>query len=422
VLQVASAFGALFTAVFILLTGNGLLNTLLSARMAAEGFSMATTGLVFSCYFMGLLAGSFVCHHPIQRVGHIRAFTIFAAGTTAAALLHALHVSPLYWGVLRFSCGVTIFGLYMVIESWLNECTEPRYRGRVFAVYMTLSYLGIGVGQHLLGAAPIQGQELFIIAGIIFAICLVPVSATEGVHPQPPERRRIRFVAVLRRAPLAMLGSMTAGLTNSAFYAMMPAVCTLIGLTRAQLSWIMSVTVFSGLAAQWVVGSLSDRLDRTLLLASIVAATATLSGLIFFDRTPTFGWMMVKMGGLGALLFAVYPVSVARAHDVFEGRDTVAVSAGLLCAYSIGACVSPLLASAIMTRMQTPMGLFVFWLAVNGIFTVVVLVLRKRENVAQVAVADQVAVVPMKSTSPVVMVMDPRGGPRPVDVVETPKA
>ena len=56
---------------------------------------------------------------------------------------------------------------------------------------------------------------------------------------------------------------MAAGLTNSAFYAMTPLVCTNIGLALQQLSWIMSITVFSGLAAQLVVGTLSDRFDRT---------------------------------------------------------------------------------------------------------------------------------------------------------------
>lgn len=71
------AFGALFAATVIFLTGSGLLSTLLSTRMAVEGFSSATAGIVMSCYFSGLLIGSFVSHRLIQHVGHIRAFTIF---------------------------------------------------------------------------------------------------------------------------------------------------------------------------------------------------------------------------------------------------------------------------------------------------------------------------------------------------------
>jgi len=405
------AFGALFAAAFVFLTGNGLLNTLLSSRMAVEGFSTATTGMVLSCYYIGLLTGSFTCHRLIQRVGHIRAFTVFAATTTAAALLHGLHLSPWFWGMLRFLCGITTFGLFMVIESWLNECTESRYRGRVFSIYMTLSYLGIGIGQQLLNVGDVRGQTLFIIAGVIFALCLVPVSATEGVHPRLPETKPYHFISIFRKAPLGMLGCMAAGLTNSAFYSMTPVVCTDIGLTLGQLSRIMTITVFSGLAAQWAVGTLSDRFDRTVVITVIASAITAVSGFMFVVGETSFWGMATGMGLFGALMFAVYPVSVARAHDLFGGQDAVAVSAGLLFAYSLGASISPLLASGVMTLLDSPFGLFAFWCLINGIFAAVTFYLRKQEKVEIVAVEDQVAFVPMKSTSSVVMSMDPRNDP-----------
>jgi MFS family permease len=273
---------------------------------------------------------------------------------------------------------------------------------------MTLTYLGIGIGQQLLNVADIRGQALFIIAGIIFALCLVPVSATEGVHPRLPEHKRCSFLATFRKAPLGMLGCMAAGLTNSAFYAMMPVVCTRIGLPLHQLSWIMSTTVFCGLAAQWLVGSLSDRYDRTIVLTTVTTALTVVSALMFVMRNASFLKITVEMGLLGALAFAVYPVSVARAHDIFGGRDSVPVSAGLLFAYSVGASVSPMLSSGVMTVMGTPFGLFAFWFSVNGTFAVTALYLRKRERVEIVPVEAQVAFVPMKSTSPVAMALDPR--------------
>ncbi|MGA6927520.1 MAG: MFS transporter [Desulfosarcina sp.] len=405
------AFGALFTATFILLTGNGLFNTLLSTRMAMEGFSTATAGLVLSCYFTGLLTGSFLCHRLIQRVGHIRAFTVFAATITAASLLHGLYLSAWFWGMLRFSSGITTFGIFMVIESWLNECTESHLRGRVFSVYMTLSYLGIGIGQQLLNAGDVRQQDLFIVAGIIFALCLIPVSATSGVNPRLPERIRFSFVAIFRKAPLGMMGSLAAGMTNSAFYTMVPVVCTDIGLPLHQLSWIMSITVFSGLAAQWAVGSLSDRFDRTIVLSVIASGISVFSALMLINGETSFGGMAVGMGLFGALMFAVYPVSVARTHDIFGGRDAVAVSGGLLFAYSVGASVSPVLASTVMTLMNTPFGLFAFWCLVNGMFAVTTLYLRKLEKVEIVPVEDQVNFVPMRSSSQVVMAMDPRSDP-----------
>ena len=86
----------------------------------------------------------------------------------------------------------------------------------------------------------------------------------------------------------------------------------------------------------------------------------------------------------------------------------MAVSAGLLFAYSIGASVSPVLASGMMALLDSPFGLFAFWFLINGAFAVVTLYLKKQEKVEIVAVEDQVAFVPMKSTSPVVMSLDPR--------------
>lgn len=376
--------------------------------MALADFTVVTSGMVLSCYFMGLFAGSFFCPHLIERVGHIRAFTIFAAGTAAAALLHGLYLSALFWGLLRILCGAGTFGIFMVIESWLNECTESGSRGRVFSIYMVLSYLGIGVGQQLLTTGDVMGQELFIIAGVLFAICLMPVSATERAHPRLPERKKVRFRKIFNQTPFGMLGCMMAGLTNSAFYAMMPAVCTKIGLSVEQLSLIMSTTVFSGLAAQWTVGILSDRFDRTRVLTLIVIAMVIVSGFLYLFQETTFMFLVVNMGLWGTLMFAVYPLSVARAHDLFGGQDTVAVSAALLLAYSVGACASPLLASAVMAALKTPFGLFAFWCLINLAFAVAIFYFKAKEKVVHVPVENQVAFVPMRSTTPVVMALDPR--------------
>jgi hypothetical protein len=83
----------------------------------------------------------------------------------------------------------------------------------------------------------------------------------------------------------------------------------------------------------------------------------------------------------------------------------------LLFAYSVGACASPLLASAAMTALDTPFGLFGFWCLTHTVFAGLIVTFKAREKVAHVAVADQVAFVPMKTTSPVVMALDPRNAP-----------
>ena len=74
------------------------------------------------------------------------AFWVIMAGLAAAsAFAHTLYVNPWYWALLRAVTGVCQVGLYMVVESWLNERAPKESRGRVFAVYIAV-ILAAGFG------------------------------------------------------------------------------------------------------------------------------------------------------------------------------------------------------------------------------------------------------------------------------------
>jgi MFS family permease len=402
------SFGALFTSALFFLIGGGLLNTQLSLRMTQEGFSTPTIGITLACYFLGLVIGYFLCHRLIQRVGHIRSFAVFAASATLIIILHGLYISAFFWAFLRFFNGISNFGLYMVIESWLNECSQRQTRGRVFSVYMTLTYMGIGIGQLLINFGNGNGQNVLLIAALLFTLSLIPVSVTRSVHPELPQPAGYNFNALFRKVPLGMLGCFAAGLTNSAFFSMAPVFGTKIGLSVFQLSWFMSTTVIGGFAVQWIVGIVSDRFDRTLILFIIAGLVAVLSIVILMNNGTSYYWFLAEMAIFGGLIFAIYPVAVARANDVFEGKNAVAVSSALLLCYSIGAVFGPILASAAMTLWRNPYGLYVYWSLAGAIFAVITIYLRRKERITLIAVKDQVGFLPMKNTSAVAVVLDPR--------------
>ena len=402
------SFGALFTSALLFLMGGGVLNTQLSLRMTQVGFSTPTIGITLACYFLGLVVGYFLCHRLIERVGHIRSFAVFAAGGTTIVILHGLYTSAVFWALLRFFNGITNFGLFMVIESWLNECCQRETRGRVFSVYMTLTYMGIGLGQLLINFGNGGGQNVLFIAALLFSLSLIPVSLTRSVHPELPRTAGYNFIALFRKVPVGMLGCFASGMTNSAFFSMAPVFGTKIGLSVFQLSWFMSITVIGGFAVQWIVGIVSDRFDRTLILCLEAVLISLLSIVILIYNGSSYFRFLVEMAIFGGLIFAVYPVAVARANDVFEGRDAVAVSSALLLCYSIGAVFGPILASSVMTLVKTPYGLYVYWSLVAGIFAVVTIYLKFRERITIIPVPEQVNFVPMKNTSSVAMVLDPR--------------
>ena len=403
-----ASFAALYSAVLLLMMGVGLLGTQLSLRLTIEGFGAQATGLVMAAYYFGLVSGSFYCRHLIQRVGHIRAFGVFAATTTAMVMLHGLFVSAVLWAVLRFLTGIATIGLYMVIESWLGECADMRFRSRVFSVYMVLSYLGIAIGQQLLNLGDVRGHELFFVTGFLLTLCLIPVTVTHSIHPKLPRPQRMNPLAVLRRAPLGVLGTLAAGMITSTIHAIGPVLGHQIGLTASQVSWFMSATIFGGLVFQWPVGAIADRIDRTKVLIALGFLLAFAGAFIMGMPEDGFPRLALSMGIFGGFAFTIYPVSVARTYDLFETGDIASVSSVLLLFYGIGATAGPVAASTVMAFAQSPYGFFIFCAAVSGLYAAITLLARQKGKVEIIPAAQQADFLPMRDISPVAAVIDPR--------------
>ena len=400
-------FVALYTATLLLLIGVGLLGTFLSLQLTVEGVSAQTIGVVMSANFFGMLVGAFQCHKLIKSVGHIRAFTAFAALATAVVMLHGMHSSPAFWGILRFFTGISTIGLYMVIESWLNECTQAHSRGKVLAIYMVMSYMGMAIGQQLLNFGNAYNLEILYIVGLMLVLCLVPVAVTHSIHPQSPEFEHFDVREVFRKTPTGMLGCFSSGLLNSAFYAIGPVFCYQIGLTVSELSLVMTVTILGGMLLQWPMGAISDKFDRTYVLAAIGLMTTLISVAILFLAGESFFFFLLLMSIFGGLLFTLYPVSVARAHDVFDIKDIVPVSSALLLSYGAGATIGPILASAVMFLTDNAYGLFTYCSLIAALYALITFYLRNRQLITVVAAEDNSAFVVLKNSSPVAAVINP---------------
>jgi MFS family permease len=405
-LNIIKSFLALLIATTFLTMGNGLLSSLLSINMRLKSYTDQTIGLVMSCNYIGIVLGIYYCQHIVKQIGHIRAFAVFAATLTAISLMHGLYMSPLLWAVLRLCNGLCVTGLFMVIEGWLNEKVEPCFRGRLLSIYMISVSFGIGSGQLFLNLTDVQSKAIFMIPAIMFAVCLVPISLTRAVHPQPLEVPRYNLIKLFRLAPISMVGSFTAGLINSSFYSLGPMFGLDIGLKISQVSLFMSITVWAGLVFQFPVGLLSDRFDRlTVLSAQGFLVLLVSIGIAIFGEVSLSVLMFLTI--CFGVVFTVYPVSMARAQDNIEKEDIVPASAALILFFGIGASFGPVTASLIISNVG-PWGLYYFTAVCGGTLGVVALIYR---NIQPSNVEDQVAFIPIPRTSPMVSTLYPRSEP-----------
>lgn len=349
-----------------LLMGTGLFGTLLAVRGGLEGFAPNVLGLVMSAYFAGYLLGTYVNPRIIDRVGHIRAFTIFAACASSTAILHALFVSPLFWGILRVITGACMVGLYTVVESWLNTRAAPEQRSRVFASYMVVNFTALTAGQFLLALYPVAGFQLFGIVAVLVSLSLVPVALTSIPQPLPVHAPRLSLQALYRKAPTGIAGAFGAGLALGAFWGLGAASAQRFGFSETGTAHFMSITIIGGALLQWPIGRWSDRSRdrrRVLLLITAGASAAALLGALF--GAAWHALLLAVLFVFGGLAFAIYPICIALTNDRLTREEIQQSASSLLLLNGAGAAIGPALAGVLMAQLG-PRALFLHFTVVFG--------------------------------------------------------
>jgi MFS family permease len=337
---------SLLGGVALLLLGNGLLNTLLTLRGVAEGYSTGMLGLIMSGYFVGFLLGTWLAIPLVRRVGHIRAFAFCAALAAITALLHILIIDPWVWLGLRVIYGLALVSLYMVIESWLNAKVHNGKRGEVFAVYMVVNLGALAAAQQLLNLADPSDFVLFVLAAMLIIAALMPITLTRQAQPSIPETMHTNLRQLVGIAPLAIAAAGLSGLALGAFWGMAPVYASLNGFDATGVGLLMSSAILGGALLQWPIGIYSDKHDRRLVLFWVVALSVAVA--VLMSVLPAGPLLLGLIFVWGGLAFAIYPIAVAQLIDQLHSDEILAGSSSLLMVNGIGSVCGPLLAGLLM--------------------------------------------------------------------------
>lgn len=252
--------------------GNSLLGVVLPLRMEAADHPVWLTGLVMAAFYLGLALGGLRAKRVILRIGHIRAFAVFAAITAASCLFYGLNPAPIAWLILRIIGGFCIAGMTTAIESWLNERSANETRGRVLGFYMLVYYLAVAAGQTMVNLAPVGGDGHLMIAAALIGLSLVPVALTRLGEPSLAEVRVLDVGALFTASRAGVGGAAVAGMVVGSFYSLGIVFARQMGLSVPEAALFMSTVVMGGLVFQIPVGLLADRFDRRLVMACVLLA------------------------------------------------------------------------------------------------------------------------------------------------------
>lgn len=393
--QIRRLFGLLL-GVTILVTGMGLLSSVLGLRATLAHFPGWQLGLVMSGYFAGFVIGSFICPMLIRSVGHIRTFAGLAAILASAALAHALAINPWSWLALRLLSGIAMVGLYMVTESWLNATLPREQRVPVFGLYVMLTLVAMAAGQLPFLAVPVTGSTLFLFAGMLIVFGLVPVTITRLDQPGAVSMPNLPPWRLVRRAPFAMIATFLAGLVTGAFWGMGAAFATRIGLSPVGVGAFVAAVIGGGVIAQLPLGRLSNRMGRRPVLIGAALSGAVFALLMSMSIHGPVWLLLLFAFGFGAASLCLYALAVAHMNDLLDPEEVLAATQGLLLASGGGAALGPLIAG-IMFDVVGARGLPYYQAAVLVLLAVIG-ILRSFQKVAP-SLDEQGGFVPLFITS-----------------------
>lgn len=344
-------------------TGNVYLGAIAAVRLNLMAIDPAQVGLVLAMHSLGFVLGTLFSARSVRRIGHIRAFASFAAFNCVIALAYPLWESPWFWALLRFAGGITVAGQLTVVESWIAARSTNATRGQLFGAYVFFYYLAATGGQLLLGVSDVTGFVPFSIAAILIVLSLVPLASGSAEAPAPTQPQRMRLLALLRLAPLGVVGAFVGGVAASAFFNLGPVFGWQIGLGADGLAVFMASGIFGAMLVQWPVGWLSDRYPRERLLVAGLAIATVAAG-VAVVLAQQGGWVSNVLAGvfLGACS-TIYPLSVADVNSRLGAEQLLPAASAMLLSYGIGTCVGPV-GAALGMHWFGNAGLFLFCAAV----------------------------------------------------------
>ena len=350
----AVAARGLLLGIALLMAGNGLQGSLLGVRTEAEGFSLEATGVVMACYFAGFLVGSRFAERLLPQVGHIRVFAALASSASAAVLVHALVISPISWGLMRFVTGMCMAGLYVVAESWLNDMATNETRGRLLSAYMVATMGGLTIGQFLLEVADPDGFELFVLSSILVSASLLPVTLSASSSPPAGVPEALSFPELVRQVPTGVLSAFWVGTSAGVLMGLSAVYAVAVDVSDSRLSFFLAAPLVGSFVFQFPIGWVSDRVSRRSVMWWVALSASLLA--VALVVTPEGSWMAIGLFFcLGGAVFPLYSLTIAYTADWLPQSQLTAASAALVRVNGIGAVFGPLAAAPLMALASPAM-------------------------------------------------------------------
>lgn len=354
------------------------LNTQTPLWLTKYHFSVWQVGIVGSSYFVGNLVGALVANWLISKLNVKKTYAGTCILFAIATLGMSLSINLICWSFWRFLIGIACAITWIIVESCILVTSRSKNRGRMFAIYMTVYYLGTVFGQGLLRYFPKTIVYFALVVVLLMILAILFIFLTN--YHLPVRKKKIfniKPMLMYQPARLGLIGCIVAGMIIGAIYSLLPAYYEYLGLSDDQVANWMILVIASGLIAQIPVGYLADKYGTLWILVVDSVFFVFACFMIINNHFVIFSTIII-----GATIYTVYPLSMAWACSTVNKQDIVLMNQTMLLVNTLGSLVAPAIISIFMNEFGNNY-LFVSFIVI-ALYFIAVLVLNSKKYAMEV--------------------------------------
>jgi len=331
---------------------------------AVHGLTLPLVALVFQRWgleadLVGLNAAAGTCGilllgpflpRIVARVGLPRLVAgAIALATAALVAMGALpHVAA--WFLLKALLGLSLSVIWASAELWINVKVDDAHRGRAFSLFTLLYWFGFACGPGILSLAGVEGAAALLIGAAVMAIAFLLTLTMPNDTAWMAEGRDYRALRTpLWPVLLVLATALMGGLGDGSVPALLPTFGLAHDAGEAGALALLTTFVIGGVAFQWPVGWLADRMnERRLALGCIAGAGLCMLAMLWVAGDA--GLRLSLCFVAGGLIMSISTLGLVIVGRTFAGGTLAVVSTWFSVLYEVGATVGPVVAGAVMVR------------------------------------------------------------------------
>ena len=296
-----------------------------------------------------MLLGSFKISKLLNLIGYVRSFITLSSVIAVTVITPAINDNTTVFSICRFTQGMCIAGLYIIIESWILSYSSESNRGRNLSIYMIILYGSYSVSQFFLSEDTVNTILPFCISALLVILSIIPLSGFPVTVPIIVNHNSISLKRIFYESKVGLLGCVISGILISTIFSILPLYIAEIAENTELVARALSLTFLAGVLVQYPLGIMVDRFSKQkiqIVFNLVYAVFLTSFTILEYYSLVTYPTLLIIVIVIGAFSFTIYPISINLVCDSLKKSEIIRVIEGITIAFGIGSIIGPIYTSS----------------------------------------------------------------------------